>query len=248
MGTCCLHRGMQVNNNKNFCLIALVILAFHTYRVWAQEPDVLVPFVANYAAYKWGDKVGGAKMALTRQSDGRYHLEYSSRVSKFFLSDKRSEHSIFTFENGIFTPLSYQYKRTGTGPDKSLGVVFQHGDVATFKVNEQPAQAWLGEFDNQLYRLQVRRWLSQGETSFTVHFVNYRGEKSLYDMSVEGKESLELPFGVLDTVKVTINRATAKRQTFMWFAPSLDFQLVRLQQFKDGDEQGDIRLVEYQSP
>lgn len=239
---------MPVNKNNGLYLLVWLLLSVQPFNAAAQDQQALVPFVATYAAYKWGDKIGGAKMALTQESDGRYHLEYASRVSKFFLSDKRSEQSVFTFDNGQFIPLSYEYKRTGTGPDKALSVIFRHDDNATFHVDGQPAQAWLGELDNQLYRLQVRRWLSKGETAFTVHFINYRGEKSVYDMSVTGKESLELPFGVLDTVKVTINRATAKRQTFMWFAPSLDFQLVRLQQFKDGDEQGDIRLVEYQSP
>lgn len=239
---------MQVNKCMYLFLAVLTICV--APNLWAEpdDSDALEPFVAHYAAYKWGDKIGGAKMSLVKESDGNYHLDYSSRVSKFFLSDKRSEHSTFSFDNGQFKPLSYRYKRTGTGPDKALNIAFAHDGVPTFSVDNHQAQPWQGEFDNQLYRLQVRRWLALGKSSFKVNFINYRGEKAIYDMSVTGTETLELPIGKLDTVKVTINRASSKRQTFMWFAPSLDFQLVRLQQFKDGEEQGDIRLIDYQSP
>jgi carbamoylphosphate synthase large subunit len=46
-------------------------------------------------------------------------------------------------------------------------------------------------------------------------------------------------------VKVKVKRESNKRQTFAWFAPSIDFVLVRIQQFKEGEEQGDIRLSSY---
>ena len=38
-----------------------------------------------------------------------------------------------------------------------------------------------------------------------------------------------------------------KRETFAWFAPSLNYTLVRLQQFKEGDEQGDIKLKSFET-
>ncbi|MFT5276886.1 MAG: hypothetical protein ACI8VI_000516, partial [Granulosicoccus sp.] len=77
-------------------------------------------------------------------------------------------------------------------------------------------------------------------------FLNYRGQKRNYQIEVVGKETLQLPYGVVEAVKVKVNRESKKRQTFAWYAPSLDFVLVRLQQFKEGEEQGDIRLKTYQ--
>jgi hypothetical protein len=47
-------------------------------------------------------------------------------------------------------------------------------------------------------------------------------------------------------VKLKINRGSSSRETFAWFSPSLDYALVRLQQFKDGKEQGDIKLKNFQ--
>jgi hypothetical protein len=44
---------------------------------------------------------------------------------------------------------------------------------------------------------------------------------------------------------VKLIRDSKKRETFAWFAPSLNYTLVRLQQFKEGDEQGDIKLKSF---
>ncbi|MBT4883243.1 MAG: DUF3108 domain-containing protein, partial [Glaciecola sp.] len=79
-------------------------------------------------------------------------------------------------------------------------------------------------------------------TEFFYQFVNSRGQSREYKMHIVNQESQSLPIGVLDTIKVVINRGSSSRQTFAWFAPSLNYQLVRLQQFKDGEVQGDIKL------
>ena len=61
-------------------------------------------------------------------------------------------------------------------------------------------------------------------------------------MRVLGKETVDLPYGKIEAIKVEIVRESKSRYTLAWFAPDLNYQLVRLQQFKDGDEQGDLRL------
>ena len=57
-----------------------------------------------------------------------------------------------------------------------------------------------------------------------------------------GTEQLTLPYGMLEGIKVEIVRQNSTRETFAWFSPQLNYQLVRLQQFKDDKEQGDIQL------
>ena len=60
-------------------------------------------------------------------------------------------------------------------------------------------------------------------------------------------EQLDLPYGTIEALKVEIERDSSSRVTYAWFAPDLNYQLVRLQQFKDGDEQGDLRLKAFAS-
>lgn len=206
---------------------------------------LLTPFEAVYYAYKWDDNLGSAKISLEKLSDGLYSLTYQSKVSKFFLSDKRFEHSIFLVEDDHLIPQQYNYSRTGTGPDKSLSVEFPSsdgGEIEIIKDEELYTLPWQGELDNQLYRIDAPIRLSRGAKELSYDFINYRGQQRHYGMKVVGKEVVELPYGNIEAIKVEIIRESKSRYTLAWFAPDLNYQLVRLQQFKDGDEQGDLRL------
>ena len=211
----------------------------------ATEYQDLQPFNAEYVAYRFGDDVGTANLELKQLDDVQYTLTYRSKVSKFFLSDKRYEHSLFALDAGAIKPIEYHYKRSGTGPDKKLSVKF---DKQSSKINidDNKTLPWQNEFDNQLFRIDIPRKLALGETSMEYQFVNYRGELREYKIEFVANEQLDLPYGMLDSVKLKINRESKTRQTYAWFSPSLDYALVRLQQFKDGDEQGDIKLKSFQ--
>ncbi len=212
----------------------------------------LAPFKATYIGYKWGEPLGKATMELEQLSDVKYWLFYQSSVSKFFLSDKRTEHSIFNFQDNKVTPREYRYSRSGTGRDKKLQALFdeQNNIIAVTAKDKSYSLPWTGETDNQLFRITLPMQLAQldkvGNTdSFSVAFLNYRGEMQQHNINIEGTENLTLPYGELTAVKVKIFRQNSSRETFAWFAPSLNFMLVRLQQFKDSHEQGDVKLSEY---
>ncbi len=202
----------------------------------------LDPYKATYTAYKWGDDVGEASIELLQLTDDKYSLLYTSKVSKFFLSDKRTEHSIFSIQDGEVIASEYSYSRSGTGPDKSLEVTFTQKNDGQISVDNGEKYPWDGEFDNQIYRLDLAKKLANGETSVTYDFVNYRGQRRQYGVEVVANETLSLPYGKIAAVKVKLIRESKKRETFAWFAPELNYALVRLQQFKEGDEQGDIKL------
>jgi hypothetical protein len=92
----------------------------------------------------------------------------------------------------------------------------------------------------------MQRKLAQGQTDFTYQVINYRGDHREYNLKVMGKDQLTVPYGTLEGIKVNIVRKNSSRETFAWFSPQLNYQLVRLQQFKDGKEQGDIQLKSFQ--
>ena len=95
---------------------------------------------------------------------------------------------------------------------------------------------------DRLYRLDLQQKLAQGQKEFNYHVINYRGQERDYHLKVMGTEQLTLPYGMLEGIKVEIVRQNSTRETFAWFSPQLNYQLVRLQQFKDDKEQGDIQL------
>ena len=206
----------------------------------------LVPFTASFDALRHGDKVGFAKIELRATGEQEFELRYHSKVSKFFLSDIRSEVSRFREQEQTIQPITYEYKREGTGPDKALKIEFD-SDAGIATINEEDEYAIDGELDNQILRIDLPRRLKNQQALVAYQFFNYRGEKRRYQLKILGNETLVLPYGQLDTIKIEVQRESNKRQTFVWFAPSLDYNLVRLQQFKNGNEQGDLQLSGFSS-
>jgi hypothetical protein len=206
--------------------------------------EQLVGFEAEYNVYRFGRNLGKAKLSLKTDKNELYRLDYYSKVSAFFLSDIRSETSFFSFHEQQLHPETYAYSRSGTGSDKSTKIYF---DAKNSKVTVNQAQPveWLGQLDNQLYRLDVQLKLASGTREFVYDIINNRGEMRHYELKVVGKEQLDLPFGMIEGIKIRILRKNSSRETIAWFSPQLNYQLVKLKQFKDGSEQGEIRLKSF---
>lgn len=238
-----LPRAMRLTNVGWLC--SLMLLAASWQINAASQP--LAAFKAEYVAYHFGQDLGKASITLTALGRDRYKLSYMSDLSMLFLSDKRQETSLFSYQNGQFTPYKYQYSRTGTGSDKSLEARFD-GRANTITLGNGDTLPWQGELDNQIYRLQVQQQVAQGQQQVTYAILNYRGQLREYQIKILGEENLQLPYGKLDAIKASISRANQdpnkpkKRETFVWFAPALNYHLVKLQQYKNGEEQGRIEL------
>jgi hypothetical protein len=208
--------------------------------------EQLVGFEAEYIVYRFGRSLGKAKLSLKADKDNLYRLDYYSKVSAFFLSDIRSETSFFSLNDTQLQPYTYSYSRSGTGSNKSTKIQFD-AEKSTVTINKSQPIPWLGQLDNQLYRLDVQLKLASGKREFIYDIVNNRGELRHYELKVVGKEQLNLPFGMIEGIKVKILRNNSSRETIAWFSPQLNYQLVKLKQFKDGDEQGEIRLKYFSS-
>lgn len=218
--------------------------------LWCVSPLVgaaeLQPFSAEYTAFKHNKNLGRASLSLVELTDDQFQLTFDSKVSLFLVSDKRHEVSTFSYQNGAITPEKYAFKRTGFGKNRHLNARFD-ADDKSIEIGDKGTLPWTDEFDNQLYRLDLQLKLDSGQKQYEYNLINYRGEKRHYSLRVLGKEQLSLPYGMLEGLKVKIMRENKKRETFAWFAPSLNYQLVRLQQFKEGKEQGDLQLSAFRT-
>ena len=222
-------------------LLSLFTVYFHAA---AFAETQWAPFEAKYVAHAKGFEVGEAIMRLNRLDKGQFELHYESDVSLFFYSDRRAETSLFTYQDNQLQPLEYRYTREGTGSDKSLLLRFDRAANQIHKTIGDPIN-WQDEWDNQLYRFDLQSKIKANATDIRYKIINYRGQLREYGFEIVGEEVLDLPYGKLNTVKVKTIRANKKRETWSWFAPDLNYQLVRLKQFKKGKEQGDIQLSEY---
>jgi hypothetical protein len=204
------------------------------------------PFEANYVGYRKGQKIGTAKQKLEHVSGNQFKLYYESLASLFFLTDKRYETSLFVINDNEMIPQKYTYIRKGTGRDKSLKLQFDAEKKVITQEKGDPVQ-WSGELDNLLYRFHFQQSLMTEQQEFDYRIINSRAQLKDYKFKILGEEKLSLPYGELDTLKVQIVRASSsKRTTFIWFAPSLDYLMVRIEQYKSGKQQADVQLSAYE--
>lgn len=235
--------------SKSIVLLSITLLlglTFGACKPAFADTLQLKGFEAEYVVYRFDRSLGKARLSLKADENNLYRLDYYSKVSAFFLSDVRSETSFFSLKNNQLHPQTYSYSRSGTGSNKSTKIQFDD-KISKFTINQAQPLEWSGELDNQLYRLDVQLKLASGKREFDYNIVNNRGELRHYELIVVGKEQLDLPFGLIEGIKVKIIRKNSSRETIAWFSPQLNYQLVKLTQYKDGDEQGELRLKYFKS-
>lgn len=210
--------------------------------------DIMKPYQADYVITRNGSEYGEGYRYLEVSSDGEWQLRTKSDISWFILSDTRKARSVFVVDTDkhYLEPKEFIYERTGTGSDKSF-----HGE---FKADEKTVRNvdsgslldidWKGAlFDEANVTEQLRIDLAQGDETFKYRLVDEKGKEDEYRFRVMAKnELLSLPYGELETVKVERVRDSNRRQTFFWFAPELNYVMVKMQQFKEGDEQATLSL------
>jgi len=199
-------------------------------------------FKANYKVFRKGSELGEAYRQLTKEN-GQYMLETDSQISWLFLSDSRHERSTFNVEQGKVVPLSYSFKRTGTGRDKKTELTFNQDKITSvYKNKTVEINATPDMLDPQLYQLVMQQQLLAGDKEFEYPVV-HRGKQVNYKFRIIATEELTLPYGKVSAIKLERVRESSRRQTLLWVAPSLNYTMVKLTQFKDGKEQADLQLA-----
>ena len=212
------------------------------------------PFIAKYKLYRSGKEHGTAERELF-VLNSLYRLRYESSIEWMIFSDERFESSEFKVENNQVKPLNYKMQRKGTGPDRSYSVTFDRENKKIIgpkkrrnkrrKKTVPGAQKWNENWlDPISYQQQLNIDLQLGKKDFKYAFINRKGAEHEYVFKLTGEELLMLPYGSVKALKVERVYEDSDRQTIAWFAPELDYALVRIWKGKSGVEQFDIQLSE----
>jgi hypothetical protein len=202
------------------------------------------PYHADYVLSRRGTERGHATRLLEEQDNGTWRYYTETYASMLFLSDRRENDTVFRLNDGRVEPLSFKYNRSGTGSDKAFDVEFDRvanefrssGDD-DINVEWNPA---LLDPNAVLHQLQLD--IGQGGDSWSYQLIDDKGNLREYEFARAGTETLELPYGTVEAVRVDRVRDTDRRETFFWFAPELNYTLVKMQQLKEGDEQAQLQL------
>lgn len=211
----------------------------------AEAPAVLSGYETRYEVIRGGSHYGEAIRSLEKR-DGQYKLYTETEISLLFLSDRRRFWSEFELTDGRIRSHVFTYKRSGTGRDKGISVDF---DWATQQlINREKGQ--LTDINIHEYSMdeaanieQLRLDIQQTERNeFTYQIIDEKGQADTLRFRRVGQEQLTLPYGNVNAVKVERVRDASKRETDYWFAPELDYVLVKMAQREDGDEVATLQL------
>lgn len=173
---------------------------------------------------------GEAVRELRRDPGDRWH--FSSEASAMMAGIR--EVSEFDYaDRKTIRPFRYDYHRKVLGKSRraSLDFDWAAGKVTTV-VKDQPWKMTVGPGtqDKLSYQLQMRLDLKAGLQTLSYQVAD-GGKLKTYNFAVTGQEQVETPYGTFQAVRVVRDRGKdADRQTLIWFAPELDYLIVRLQQ------------------
>lgn len=230
-------------------VILSVTLAFFPYLSMANETvNTIDDFTAHYNVIHDGDIVGKAKRTLTNIENGQIEFSYATDINWLIFSDERQEKTVVTVENGLVIPHSYKSDREGTGKDKHYHWQFSAKDKTATNLNKKKPKAkaidWPEGLQSKLsYHLQSRFNLINGKDNFDFNVITTSGRVKAYHYEYVGKEQLMLPFGVIETVKLKRHKLDSKKVTYVWFAPSLNYLMVKLYQVESSFKQIHAELV-----
>ncbi|MBD1391188.1 DUF3108 domain-containing protein [Neiella sp. HB171785] len=228
--------------------LLLASIAFFATPSHADSPFELVAFQSTYKVFRNGSEVGTGKRTFHHSADGRWYFCSESSLNWFILSDKRKEQSWVKLTDGKVNSVEYQFNRSGTGPDRESHIIFDGSKKSLTDIyDDYPlATEWAADLlDPVGYQLQMRLDVAAGKSQL-LYPVLYKGERREYRYEVVGDEVIELPIGQVEAVKLKRVRKNNRRETFVWLSKQHDYIFARIWQSKDGDEQADLRLAEFE--
>lgn len=216
----------------------------------AQPGIPLNSFKAVYTtAFDMGVSLNGEAIRVLKSLDNG-SWSFSSEASALMAGI--SEKTRFTYQpSEHIKPLSYRYHRKVLGKSRKASVDFDwDSNRVTTVVKDTPWKMSVPEAtqDKLSYQLQLRLDLMAGKTEMT-YSVADGGKLKEYRFKVTGEESIETPFGTYNAVRVMRDRGeNADRETLIWFAPELDYLIVRLEQTESDGKTYALLLKNLETP
>jgi hypothetical protein len=249
---------------KNITFLILFNLAFTSHvnstealnQVIEKNPltqtsfSAIIPaYRASYTLLHKSDPVGTAVRQLTYLDDNKIEYHYETDISWLIFSDKRVETAVIEINDNQVIPLYYDYQREGTGRDKSYKWRYDLAGKTAVDVKKNKVinlDFTDGLLDKLSYHLQNRiDLIKQPEQKrFLYPVISSKGTIKNYEYQYDGKEELILPYGLIKTIRLKREITEKKRVTYAWFAPELNYLLVKLYQVKAGAEQFEAQLAE----
>lgn len=200
----------------------------------------LPDFEASYQLNRGSLRIGTMVVTLKTDKDGNYRYQSRSwpvRWISWLFKDKLFETSHGRIIDGQIWPNRYHYLRTGGSREREAILSFDWDNMTVENnIQDSPWKMDIpeGTLDKLVAQLGMMFALAGNKTEITFRIAD-GGKLKEYRFKVLGHETLELPAGRFDTIKVTKLRNNKKRETYIWCAPQLNYLPVRIWQ-REKDE------------
>lgn len=235
-------------------------LAALTVAIGGAAADTGVPpsFEARYELRKGPLTLGEARLRFERQGDGRYRYRMHTRpvgVTRLVYSAEVREVSEGRIVAGGFRPDRYRYERTGDDRAREAELRFNWGDGEV--VNDVADRPWrMGippdTLDRVVSPLQLMHDLAaDGAEDPLTYRIADGGELKTYRLEVEGRETVSVPAGRFEALRIVRHDTDSDRETRLWCAPELGYLAVQVEQHEDGERNfhlvlADVEGIDYE--
>lgn len=184
--------------------------------------------------------IGESRLDLEAQANGRYRYRsdtHSVGFARLFRSDRVQESSLFVLHRGRIRPLEYRFDHTGSKKGRHAFLDF---DWKARKVaNTVEGHTWEMEIpsnalDKLVVQVAVMMDLSAGKEQLTYAIAD-GGKLKEYHFAIVGRETVKVPAGEFEVVKIERLRKDNDRTTHLWCAPALGYLPVRIEQIEHED-------------
>lgn len=210
----------------------------------SDAPPALTPISATYSAtMDQGLSIDGtATRSLHQREDGTWLYRFDVES---FIADI-TESVSFRWQDGRIRPLEYRYSLKGLmirDRSRAMNFNWQTGTVSgSFEGDGFTMDMAENALDPLGFQLQMRQDLKEGLETMT-YAVADDGDFDHDRFAVIGRENRPTPFGDMEAIKVEkVRDSDSKRQTLMWFAPELDYLLIRLVQVEPDGSRYEVNL------
>jgi hypothetical protein len=212
----------------------------------------LQTFRADYQVLRDGKELGHATLALQPAGDGTWEFSNQTQGTKgmaSMLGLDVVEKSTFRWRDGLPEGLHYSYAQQSAIKSRQRSTDFDWNSRQARSrdgKHDYIAPLQSGAMDRNLVTVALMSALKSGTRDLDFRVVD-KDKLSDQHYAVSGRETLALPAGKIEAVRVDRQRENSQRATTSWFAPQRGFLPVQIEQVEKNGETITLRLVEPKS-
>lgn len=214
----------------------------------ASDVAPVAPFQADYEVLRNGKELGRATLTLRSAGDGTWEFSNQTRGTKgmaSLLGVDVVEKSTFRWHDGQPEGLHYSYSQDAALKSRQRSTEFDwqaHEAQSRDGKNVWTAPLRNSAMDRNLVTVALMAQLKSGGRDLTFHVVDKdRVAEQRYAQSA--RETLSLPAGRIDAVRIERQRTDSSRTTTSWFAPQRNWLPVQIEQVEKNGETITMRLA-----